>query len=175
MIENLPNEEWRPIEGYPNYEVSNMGRVKSLNYNHTKKEKLLKQGITNRGYYRIQIYNNQIVKCSVHRLVATAFIPNPDNLPCVNHRDENPQNNSVENLEWCDVKYNANYGTAIKRSTTKRSKQIYQYNLQGELLKIWNSTMECGRNGFIQSNITQCCNGKRKTHKGFIWSYTPLN
>ena len=114
-------EEWRPIEGYEGlYEVSNTGRVRSLDkydsMNRFLRGRILRLFTDGLGYLRAQLYSNSKRKSFlVHRLVAQAFIPNPDNLPQVNHRDENPSNDSVDNLEWCDGKYNVNYGTRIDR------------------------------------------------------------
>lgn len=106
------NEIWKDIKDYEGlYQISNLGNVKSLNYNHTGKEKLLKPQITKDGYCRVQLsQNNKHKQHSIHRLVAQAFLPNPDNLPCVNHKDEWKQNNIVSNLEFCDNYYNANFG-----------------------------------------------------------------
>lgn len=112
------DEIWKDIEGYEGkYEVSNLGNVRSLNYRGTGGIKLLKQGTT-RGYKLTCLYKNGKGKQYwVHRLVAIAFIPNPNNLPVVNHKDENPSNNNVNNLEWCTQEYNINYGTARKRAS----------------------------------------------------------
>lgn len=106
-------EIWKDIKGYKDkYQVSNLGNVKSLNYNQTHKEKLLKLFQNTNGYYQIDLWkNNKGKKCLVHRLVAETFIDNPNNYPIINHKDENPLNNCAENLEWCDAKYNCNYGT----------------------------------------------------------------
>ena len=109
-------EEWRAVPGYEGlYMVSNIGNVKSLI-----KNKIIKYFINKKGYRLVSLSKNGIIKkFSVHRLVAQAFIPNPDNLPQVNHKDEDKTNNNVDNLEWCDAKYNNNYGTAnIRRSET---------------------------------------------------------
>ena len=112
--------------------------------------------------------------------MAQAFIPNPNNYPCVNHKDEKRYNNKIENLEWCSYKYNSNYGTRNKRNSTillnrkDLSKKVYQYSIDGKLLKVWNSARECGRNGFKQSSVSKCCNKQIKTYKGYRWSYKPL-
>lgn len=109
-------EIWKDIKGYEGlYQVSNKGRVKSLGNNKTRKEKILSLKPNNKGYIRVTLYKNNIKKhFSVHRLVAEAFIPNPDNLPQVNHiidDFEHRSDNRVENLEWCTAEYNSNYGT----------------------------------------------------------------
>ena len=114
-------EEWRSVPGYEGlYEVSNTGRVRSLDkydsMNRFLRGRILRLFTDGLGYLRAQLYSNSKRKSFlVHRLVAQAFIPNPDNLPQVNHRDENPSNDNVDNLEWCDGKYNVNYGTRIDR------------------------------------------------------------
>ena len=114
-------EEWRPIVGYEGlYEVSNTGQVRSLDkydsMNRFYEGRILKLFADRLGYLSVVLYSNSKRKhYLVHRLVAEAFIPNPDNLPQVNHRDENPSNDNVDNLEWCDGKYNVNYGTRIDR------------------------------------------------------------
>ena len=170
-------ESWKDIEGYEGlYQVSNKGRVKSLNYHNTKKEKILKTFIVGNGYLQVNLYKNKTIKSFyVHRLVAKAYLPNQQNLSCVNHIDENKQNNSVENLEWCTHKYNTNYGTRNERAGKELSKQVYQYSKDGVLISVWESTAECGRNGYNFGNIASCCRGERKSHRGYIWSYTPLN
>lgn len=180
-------ENWKDIKGYEGlYQVSDRGRIKSLNYNHTGKEKLLKPK-TNRkkGYLNIALYKyGKTEYPSVHRLVAEAFIPNPDNLPQVNHKDENPTNNNVDNLEWCTAKYNLEYNNGQKRRACSRtngklSKPIAQYTFEQpcELIKVWPSMSEIERqNGYSKSNILKCCQGKYIQAYGFIWKYqTPLN
>ncbi len=119
-LEDYPNEEWRDIDGFDNrYMVSNIGRVKTKEFTYTlygknqvKPEHILKTTVRKDGYCKVNLggYRNQKT-LNLHRLVAIAFIPNPQNLPCINHKDENPSNNTVENLEWCSYKYNNNYGT----------------------------------------------------------------
>ena len=119
-------EIWCPIRGYEGiYEVSDQGRVKSIGYG---KERILRPVRNNNGYLLVGLRKNREQKWYlVHRLVAQAFIPNPDNLPQVNHKDENKTNNSVQNLEWCDRKYNCNYGTRNQRI----SKPVLQFTKDG--------------------------------------------
>ena len=166
-------EIWKDIEGYEGlYQVSNMGRVRSL-----RKNIILRQGIT-RGYERVVLSTNNIQKgYYIHRLVATAFISNPDNLYQVNHKDENKTNNRVDNLEWCTREYNYNYGTrgkriSLKNTNGKKSKITLQYDINGNLIKEWKSTMDVQRNlGFNQSSISKCCRGKYACAYGYIWKY----
>ena len=125
-------EEWREIKGYEGlYEVSNLGRVRRLDgivntdiKNVSKrflKGRILKPSTNSNGYYRVILSKDSKTKMHfIHRLVAVAFLPNPDNLPCVNHKDENPKNNSVWNLEWCTQKYNMNYGTVRERMSKSK-------------------------------------------------------
>ena len=115
-------EEWKNVIGYEGlYEVSNKGNVRNVRRN-----TLLKLSKTNYGYIQVYLYKNGIrTGLKVHRLVAQAFIPNPDNLPEVNHKDENPINNSVNNLEWCDHKYNVNYGHRTENAINTRVKNGY--------------------------------------------------
>ena len=113
-------EIWKDIKGYEDlYQISNYGEVKSLEKKagfSTRKEKILKQHLDKDGYVKVYLCKNNKVKfLSVHRLIAEAFIPNPNNFPQINHKDENKQNNKIENLEWCTCKYNINYGTRTKR------------------------------------------------------------
>ena len=109
-------EEWKDIKGYEGiYQISNKGRVKSLNYKRTGKEKILKLSSDTNGYKKITLFKNSKRKTySIHKLVAEAFLPNPDNLPVVNHKDENKLNNNVENLEWCTQEYNVKYSLSKK-------------------------------------------------------------
>ena len=131
---NMENEIWKPVVGYEGkYEVSNMGRVKSLKYYGWYQIKILKPIKTQNGYLRVHLAKNGIFhKTSIHRIVAEAFIPNPDNLPLINHKNEDKTDNRVENLEWCSWKYNNNYGTRNKRlseSQKKRWAEIKQKSL----------------------------------------------
>ena len=165
-------EIWKDKKGYEgHYQVSNWGRVKSIKFG---KEKILKLIKDKDGYLQVTLCKNNIKKVyKVHRLVAEAFIDNTDNLPQVNHKDENKLNNNVDNLEWCDRLYNVRYGTGIERRSKKRSKPVLQYDLEGNFIKEWVSINECGRNGYSQQAISSCCRKElyRHTHKGFRWSY----
>lgn len=183
-MNNAIEEIWKPIAGFEGlYEVSNYGRVKSL----TRYKKVIKPIIMNSGYYQYQLWHKG--KCRVasgHRLVAQAFIPNPDNKPFVNHKDENKLNNFVDNLEWVTHVENCRYGTAIARRTehfdysNKRinnanqikacSKPIAQYTKDGKLIRRWSSAAECAReNGWDASNIRRNCTGKRPHAYGYIF------
>ena len=164
-------EIWCPIKGFEGlYEVSDQGRVKSIGYGD---DRILKPQRIKTGYLLVGLRKNREQKWYlVHRLVAQAFIQNPDNLPEVNHRDEDKENNSVQNLEWCDRKYNVNYGTGIQRISEKKSKPVLQYTKSGEFVKEWESATDVQRNlNYSNSNISECCTGIRKSAYNFIWRF----
>ena len=168
------NEQWKKINGYSRYEVSNRGKIRNI---HTKKEKSTR--VTAKGYVVATLKENGIRSSKyIHRLVAEAFISNPKNLPQVNHKDENKQNNNVENLEWCNAIYNVNYGTGIERRTkkikgiTKNNKSVIQKDKDGNIINAYISTEEAGRKlNVCSSHIGQVANGKRKTAGGYIWEW----
>ena len=194
-------EIWKDVKDYEGlYQVSNLGRVKSLERKSwngykwfIKKERILKPRPLKAGYLKVSLSKDGIVKdFLIHRLVAIAFIPNPNNLPEVNHKDENKGNNRYYNLEWCDGKYNINYGTAIERSKNNKpnmsgennpmygksgkyspnSKKIVQLTLDNEFIKVWDSISDAVRElGFDCSTISKCCRGIKHKHKGFKWMY----
>ena len=119
MLEN--NEIWKDIKGYPDYQISNLGRVWSK-----KRQIYLKPHKNNSGYLSVVIpsINGKYKGELIHRLVALTFIDNPDNLPCVNHKDEDKENNSASNLEWCDRSYNINYGSRNEKAGKKIGKPV---------------------------------------------------
>ena len=167
----MTDEIWCRIKGYEGlYEVSNFGRVKSIGYG---KERILKPLRNTRGYLQVNLWKNGEKKTyRVHRLVAQTFIPNPDNLQEVNHKDENKENNSVMNLEWCDRKSNCNYGTRNKRISEKCSKLVLQFTKDGEFVREWKSARDVQRNlGYYSKNISSCCTGRRKSANGFVWKF----
>ena len=165
------NETWKDITGYEGlYQVSDLGHVRSLRNG---KVRILKPGRNRSGHLIVGLCRNRKLRnFSLHRLVAKAFIPNPLNLPVINHRDENPANNVVDNLEWCTQKYNVNYGTCGAKKAAKLSKVVLQYDKSGNFVREWPSTMEVQRQkGFASSYISACCLGKLKSAYGFIWKY----
>ena len=163
-------EIWKDITGYEGlYQVSNLGNVKSLNYRGSRREKMLKPHNDNRGYLFVRLYkNNEYKNFKVHRLVANAFIENLNNYEEVNHIDECKTNNNVNNLEWCNHKYNMNYGTANKRRSEKYKKAIYCL----ESDKIYNSIKECVKELDISKvSIGFVLNGRQKQTKGYTFRY----
>lgn len=172
----LVMEEFKDIEGYEGiYQISNLGNVKSLKFG---KEKILKPVKNIKGYLYVNLRKNGKMKSMrVHRIVAQEFIENPLNLPEVNHIDENKENNKIDNLEWCDRKYNVNYGTMIERMSktlTNRNDQsikIDQFTKDGRFIKTWCSSREAERNGYRHGDIIKCCKGRRYSANGYIWRY----
>ena len=165
-------ELWKDIAGYENlYQVSNLGNVVSLKH---KKPFILKPQKDDKGYLRVvlRIFNKTPKWCFVHRLVAKAFIENPNNYPIINHKDENPLNNNVENLEWCSYQYNINYGTAIERRAKKRSIPILQFDKNGILLNEYQGISDAARKtGINAGGICSVCKGKLKSAGGYAWKY----
>lgn len=176
-------EIWKPVKGYEGlYEASNLGNIKSVS-----RDSLLSSHRINRGYLSVSLYRNGVGKRHlIHRLVAQSFIPNPNNLPYINHKDENPLNNRVDNLEWCDQTYNVNYGSAQERlSLAKigkgRGMKILQYSMSNTLIKSYNSASQIQRElGFNTTPILNCCRGGYYRNSkwvsvsqsyGFIWKF----
>ena len=171
------------------YKVSNWGKIVNLNYRNTGKAKLMNPSTNTDSYLVVNLSKNKERKtCYVHRLIAETFLENPENLPEVNHIDEDKTNNFVflnedgsvdkekSNLEWKNHRDNCNHGTRNERmrkalTNGKLSKPVLQLSLTGELIREWESTQECGRNGFTQSAVAACCRGEKPQYKGFCWMY----
>lgn len=177
----VSKEVWKDVLGYEGlYKVSDLGNIISLPRKGTiKTEKLLKPKIDKDGYLCVTLYKNNTRKSyHVHRIVAMSFINNYDNLPQVNHIDGNKQNNNINNLEWCTNQENIQHAWEIglkKRRYGKdndKSKTVYQYSNELELINIYESTRDAERKtGFNHSHIAKCCNNKYKTVGGYKWSY----
>lgn len=157
---------YKEIDGFENYLIYDDGRVWSLY-----RKKFLKQQIK-KGYFCVNLRNGSNRKTStVHRLVAEAFLANPNNLPEVNHRDENKLNNNVWNLEWCTREYNQNFGTRIERIKKSHCRPVLQIK-NGEIINRFESAKAASKaTGFNSSNITRACQGKKKTIGGCVWRY----
>ena len=159
------NEVWVDILGNSKYFVSNYGRIKNA------KGQIMTQATDKYGYKMLNLYYDGKHRTKkVHRLVAEAFIPNPNNLPCINHKDENKQNNNVDNLEWCSVAYNNDYGNRQERRKEKISKPV----LCIELNITFKSAKEASLFANVaHSSICDVCNGtrQRKTTGGYHWKY----
>lgn len=195
----MVKEEWRDIKEYEGfYQVSNLGRVRSIDRlalnkygvrNKPLKGKILAQR-TKDGYKIVHLSVDGVDKNEqVHRLVAKAFIPNPNNLPCVNHKDEVKSNNVVTNLEWCTIEYNNTYGTMQERGAKKRlgkkmpregvdkmalkhKKKIGAFK-DGKLIECYDSAADAARcnPNYNYVSISACCNGRIKTYRGFEWKF----
>lgn len=184
---------WKEINGYEGkYIISDYGKIINI-----LSLSEMKPFTTSTGYKRIQLSQNGIRKKHfLHRLVADAFIPNPNNHPIINHKDENPSNNNYLNLEWCSYQYNATYGNAITKrvahtdyknrktrdiATYKRgvdscaSKHVYQFDLCGNLIGEYNCCVDAAKvNNFDSVSIGKACNGRLIIYKGFKWQYTEV-
>lgn len=159
-------EEWRDVVGAEEYyEISNLGRIKNKGTG-----EILKPSKTS-GYEHIKLCYGIDKEFLIHRLVAEAFIPNPFNFRCVNHKDENKLNNHVDNLEWCTYQYNNTYG----KGALQRNSKIIQYDMAGNALKIWESIKEAAESLEIKyQNISACCRGKKKSSGGYAWTYANI-
>ena len=164
-------EIWKDIKNYEGiYQINNFGKIKSAyKKGNNCNNKILKVSYTYNGYERVGLSkNNKTKKYLVHRLVAETFIPNPNNYPCINHKDENKQNNNINNLEWCTRSYNINYGNR----NNNLNKEVWQYDLKGNFIKKWKSTMEIQRSlGYKNQSISSACRGKSRTAYNYIWKY----
>lgn len=177
-------EIWKDIVGYEGwYQVSNFGRVRSVdryvNGNHINcdfqfmRGKIRKLRKNKDGYWIVILRKNSKSKgFLVHRLVAEAFIPNPRNLPYINHKDENPENSTVTNLEWCTAAYNLQYSNVAERITKFKIRKVIQFDLDMNEIKCWDSLKDAAKAiNRAQQNISRCCRGKCETCGGYKWRY----
>ena len=169
----------KDYEGH--YMVDARGNVFSL-----KRNRVMTPCKSNNGYLQVHLTKDGKGKSfKIHRLVAMAFIPNPCNLPQVNHKDEDKCNNHVDNLEWCTQSYNMNYNDGQKRRAKNRnyedisrkrsnsqSKEVTQYDFDGSIIAVWKNAYVAEKHGYDRGMINQCCIGNKKSHRGYIWKYT---
>lgn len=170
-------EVWKDIKGYEGlYIVSSFGRVKSLDYLHTGKEKILKPWKQKNGYLQVQLCKNKKRKgVTVHRLVATAFIDNPENKPQIDHINSIKDDNRVDNLRWCTAKENTNNAITISKrygANSCRARGVLQFTKEGVFVRKWECMRDAARVlGIGYKHISSCCLGKRKTAYGYKWKY----
>ncbi len=193
----MENEIWKPVVGYEGlYEVSNLGNVRSIRWRGGHKTHNIFQRVNGNGYYDLVLIRNKTTKyVTVHRLVARAFLPNPEGKKCIDHIDGNRLNNRVENLRWCTYKENANNPISRKRQAAAQHKEmkkkwekgccdrikrpVLQYTLEGEFVARWNSAADAARAHLmegkrlysIEGKITQCCRGETRRTIGYLWIY----
>lgn len=156
-------EIFKEIAGYDGkYMVSTLGRV----YN-KRTGRYLKGGLNQNGYRRVVLYDSTTQKKyykNIHRLVAETFIPNPEGLECINHKDENKTNNNIENLEWCTKAYNNQYGS--------KAREVLQYKHDGTFIKEYNSIGQAAEAmGVTAEAILAACLGKVVMSAGYMWRY----
>ena len=185
----LEGEEWKTIPNWDRYAVSTYGRIAALsvpylqgNFSCMRKQKLLKARFVkgNPGYWGVVLTDGKGGKRAflVHRLVALTFIPNPDNLPLINHKDENSSNNKVTNLEWCTQQYNCNYGSHNRRMAATISKMAYQrrkvvqLSLSGDFVAQFDCIKDAASSANVsRSSVSLCCRGKKPFLCGHKWMY----
>ena len=187
-------EEWKEVKGFPYYEISNYGRLRSIdrparngNGAYIKKGRMLKLQQDKLGYYSNYLVGENGKKaCKIHRLVAQAFIPNPESKPCVNHIDNNPSNNYYKNLEWCTMKENSEWMCkqgrnkrtkewldCLHKAKEKEQKAVVGEKIDGTQKKFFSGVNETAKYGFSPSCVCKCCQKKpqEKVHKGWYFSY----
>lgn len=186
----MTNEIWLPIKGYEGlYEISNNGKVKSLarivigknNRKQTLPELYLAPFVTKRGYWAVNLYKSARFKTkTIHKLIADYFIPNPENKPEVNHKDGNKLNCNIDNLEWVTPSENISHAyknklrfpvTGITSGSNPHAKKIAQYDLSGNLIKVWACARDAYRCGYDYKAISACVTGYRKTYDNHDWRY----
>lgn len=188
-LEFRTDEIWKDIKGYEGiYQVSNLGRVRSLDRvnerGRKKKGMLLKPKLKRDGYVDVHLTfkdkgKDQNIK--IHKLVAEAFMPIPEELKKwygtqylqINHKDENKQNNCVDNLEWCTAQYNSMWGTKRERQKEKIKKSVMQYDMDGTFIKKWDSIKDATYSivGHNSGRIIDCLKGRSTSAYGYKWKY----
>lgn len=198
--QNRAHEIWKDIPGYEGiYQISSQGRVKSLprlvkgknhrcpqGYQCTRKERVLSPAICGTGYWKVGLYKNGVMKNhNVHRMMAVAFIPNPNGYTQVNHKDGNKMNCKLSNLEWCTPSQNGKHAYAVigivphqknrYGEENNSSKAVLQKTGDGVVVQRWGSAMDAVRAGFDSSCISRCCNGESGRHRGYVWEFESAN
>lgn len=161
-------EIWKPVQGFESkYEISNFGNIRNT------KGKQLSPWDNREGYLCIDLWDGKRTHKKIHRLVAEAFIPNPNNLPLVNHINEEKYDNRVDNLEWVTAAENCNHGTRNEKVSweNKNGIPVIGTSIQSGKKIYFASAAEAERNGFNHSLVIACCRGKRNFHKGYYWDY----
>lgn len=175
-------EIWKDVPNYEDlYQISNLGRIKTKNKLgkdrlqrcYIKNSIICSPNLDSSGYKQIVLSKNKKRNThKIHRLVAQAFIPNPNNYPCINHKDENKLNNYVDNLEWCTHLYNCNYGSRTYRCTRHRLHKVRQLDLYNNVINEYNSLQEAEKcTGIKYQGISACCRNIQKSSGGYIWQY----
>lgn len=178
----MGQEIWKDIKGYEGlYQVSNYGKIKSLSRHIIRingnylidKDKLLKQKKNPKGYVSVSLCKKGVIKYRmIHRLVAEAFIPNPNNYPCVNHKNENKVDNRLENLEWCSYTYNNEYNNRAKKVGVIKSKPIYHFTVGGDFINIYKNSYEAEKETNIsRRTIIRCCKKEKNNYKNHVFLY----
>jgi len=158
-------EVWKDIPNYEGiYKISNLGRIMNS------KNRILTTKTTGNYNHIILCKNGSRKNFTIHKLVAMAFIPNPNNYSCINHINENSRDNRVDNLEWCTQTYNINYGARTKKVIEKQSIKISQYDLDGNYIRDWNCINDAIRE-YNNYHIVNVLKGNRKKASGYIWKY----
>lgn len=179
----MKEEIWKDIKDYEGlYQISNLGNVKRVQHkrydrNQTLKEKRIKVIFPqNKSYPYFSLCKNGVAKNHhLHRVIATAFIDNPNNYPCINHIDGNKQNNCLDNLEWCSYSHNNKEACRLKLNCGT-AKTTLQFDKQGNLIKEWFSTRQAEKElNIANGKISACCIGKRNSAGGYIWKYKEIN
>lgn len=186
------NEIWKDVKGYEGiYQVSNIGRVKSLNYNRTGVENILKPGNNRRGYLTVVLHKGNIPRSKkIHRLICESFIPNPENKETVNHINGIKTDNRLVNLEWASIGENSKHAFSIGLKNVKgsnnpmfgrtgdrnpNSKKVNRYSISNEYIDSFSGMSEAERLiGISSKRISECCNNKRKSAGGFIFKFEQI-